>query len=480
MAHRTGAHGWWLAILIAIAVSLCAAQQAAASKTYFAHYYGSASERATSNFTSPPPGSSVTGVWTLTWDVKKYYDSQGQITQQSFVARGTQETISGGDDIKCTIEQASPTAAYIAISPFGDTIMGSMPEYFFGNIKYSGGPAGHCQNNTSAGGIPLFPWNADGSGSFGCLHFPAAQPFVADWAFSNVLPNHTEKWKLSQTGIDQPCPNETDSGTRSINATLQIGTGGPPPTKQPLPDQDRKRWKKLAQDDMKSTLAKMPMPCILVAAGTTAAVWSATVPAAAYASRFVASRLLNTALPLCTRMFIHAYVDARIVLDPPDRHYWRLAQPAKLPHAATAGKCASQPRSFRAFCAHFDTLLSRYLASVGRAESVASALKTTTNRAAAAAKARNRTALKRQDRHGNQLAAELKAAVRAESRAGAALAKLISSEHVAGHLTQAEDATALGFIRTKLLHKGLTDAQLQSLAGPSFNPKPVNALAALR
>jgi hypothetical protein len=100
---------------------------------------------------------------------------------------------------------------------------------------------------------------------------------------------------------------------------------------------------------------------------------------------------------------------------------------------------------------------------------------TTVDRESGAARAGRKAALALQERTGERLTRELRAASKSERRAGERLAALIRSRNVFGRLTATQDAGGIQHVGSELARRRISRSRLPAGA---LQPKAVDLLAA--
>jgi hypothetical protein len=170
--------------------------------------------------------------------------------------------------------------------------------------------------------------------------------------------------------------------------------------------------------------------------------------------------------------------DYRIISDPPDRRFHRLAAP-RAPKRPALRSCASFPSAERTLCASLREAELAMLTNSARADAVTEALLVTMNRDSTAIRAHAYAAAQRQYVHFRSLHNELQRALRARGSSGARVAAILRSVDVSGVLSSAQAATAIGAVEAKLSRARIPAAKLGSLAKDALEARETNALESL-
>jgi hypothetical protein len=184
--------------------------------------------------------------------------------------------------------------------------------------------------------------------------------------------------------------------------------------------------------------------------------------------------------PACAILIKRAYDDAKIIEDPPIGALNTLAWPER---AAAAGthlpSCAAYAGAIAGFCASLRGDAGRYLRALGAGQAVAGALMLTVDRVTGAAKAHNRSALRRQSAHASLLRKRLRADTAAQRVAGRAIAALIGSQGLTMKLTSAQQQGGVTRALSGLRRRGISGSRLAHLIGTGLVAAASDLLADL-
>jgi hypothetical protein len=175
-----------------------------------------------------------------------------------------------------------------------------------------------------------------------------------------------------------------------------------------------------------------------------------------------------------TGVLNRAYDDISIINDPPRADIWAVAVPARVGIALPS--CARTSASVRAYCMRLRADEQAYVAAVSGATSIDNALLKTVDRESGADRAGQRTALALQERTGERLVRELRAASGSERRIGQRLAALIRSRNLFGRLSATQDASGIQRVLGELARRNISRSQLPAGA---LQPNAVDLVAAL-
>jgi hypothetical protein len=169
--------------------------------------------------------------------------------------------------------------------------------------------------------------------------------------------------------------------------------------------------------------------------------------------------------------------DYRIINDPPDRHFHRLAQP----HTSKPSlrSCAPIPSAERTLCTSLRTAELAMLTSSARASAITEALLVTTNRDSSAIRAHDYSAAQRQYLHFQSLHRALRRALRSRGSSGARVAAVLRGRNVTGVLSSAQAAAAISAIETNLRRARVPATRLEALAKGALEAREANALESL-
>ena len=170
--------------------------------------------------------------------------------------------------------------------------------------------------------------------------------------------------------------------------------------------------------------------------------------------------------------------DYRIIKDPPDRRYRRLAEPGATGRIALPS-CASATSGQKATCTSLRGAETAMLTDSARATSITAALLVTMNRDSTAIRARDYAAAQRQYVHFESLHRELRRALRSRGANGGRVAAILRGLGVSGALSSAQAAAALGAVEADLARAGVPTAKLDALAKGALEAREVDALEVL-
>jgi hypothetical protein len=136
--------------------------------------------------------------------------------------------------------------------------------------------------------------------------------------------------------------------------------------------------------------------------------------------------MVQVATPLCASLMKRILELAKIYKDPPDPDFGAIAPVAPGTEAKIdLSSCTSLSGDERRLCRRVGKLVGRYAGKVARAEAVATALRSTVERASGALAAGDDRALKRQVRAAKKRAKQLDKARGAAAKAGQRLASAL-------------------------------------------------------
>jgi hypothetical protein len=170
--------------------------------------------------------------------------------------------------------------------------------------------------------------------------------------------------------------------------------------------------------------------------------------------------------------------DYRIINDPPDRRFHRLAKPRASKRPALPS-CAAIPPAQRTLCTSLREAELAMLTNSAKATAVTEALLVTMNRDSTAIRAHDYSAAQRQYVHFRSLHGQLRGLLRSRGSSGARVAALLRSMNVTGGLSSAQSAAAISAIQAKLRKARIPAAKLGSLAGGALEAHETNALESL-
>lgn len=170
--------------------------------------------------------------------------------------------------------------------------------------------------------------------------------------------------------------------------------------------------------------------------------------------------------------------DYRIVNDPPDRRFRRLASPRAVRRPALR-PCPTTPSAERTACTSLREAELAMLTDSARASSITEALLVTMNRDSAAIRARDYAAAQKQYLHFGSLRGQLRRALKSRGSNGARVASIFRGAGLSGILSTAQSATAIDAVGAKLSRAHVPAGKLASLAKGALEPRETNALDSL-
>jgi len=170
--------------------------------------------------------------------------------------------------------------------------------------------------------------------------------------------------------------------------------------------------------------------------------------------------------------------DYRIINDPPDPRFHRLARPP-VPKKAKLRSCASVPSAQQTFCTGLRAAGMAMLADSAKATAITDALLVTMNRDSAAIRARDYAAANRQYLHFQRLHAQLRAALRSKGANGSRVAGLLKGINVSGVISSAQSAAGISAVEASLRRARIPAGKLRSLAKSALQGGETNALDSL-
>ena len=290
----------------------------------------------------------------------------------------------------------------------------------------------------------------------------------------SALPK-TLRHDSDQTATSNPYGG-TETATRSIHSTLDIGgreaPGDKPGKKHTTPERIREE----VLQDVRYETAQALYPCLTAAAGIAlfaspnllfAVVVGGTMTA-------IAAPLCNIEIEIIKQLSLAYY-------DPPVPGYTVVA-PVRRGAAAHVSlpPCSQSDPTARAYCDRLHAAAIAWVGSFGRVRDVAKTLAITIGRESAAAKAGNKTALRRQQRAGLALVPKLRAAAATQRRNAAKLATVLKSGEATGTLSTEQSAQAITTLLARLSARGVSATQMRSAAHSALTPRPRDLIAVLR
>lgn len=170
--------------------------------------------------------------------------------------------------------------------------------------------------------------------------------------------------------------------------------------------------------------------------------------------------------------------DYRIINDPPDRQFRRLAKPRASKRPALRS-CATVPSTERTLCASLREAELAMLVNSAKASALTEALLVTVNRDSTAIRAHDYSAAQRQYVHFRSLHSQLRKVLRSRGASGARVAAVFRSVNVSGVLSGAQSAAAISAVEANLSGARVSAARLGSLAKDALIARETNALDSL-
>jgi hypothetical protein len=167
--------------------------------------------------------------------------------------------------------------------------------------------------------------------------------------------------------------------------------------------------------------------------------------------------------------------DYRIINDPPDRRFRRLARP-RASKRPSLRSCTAIPSAERTQCTSLREAELAMLADSARAAAITEALLVTLNRDSAAIRARDYSAAQRQYIYFRSLHSRLQKVLGSKGANGARVAVVLRSMNVTGVLSSTQSAAAISAVEAKLRRARVPAARLGSLAKNALQAHETNAL----
>jgi hypothetical protein len=283
--------------------------------------------------------------------------------------------------------------------------------------------------------------------------------------FGSVTVTVASSITFSSPGLSSGSPRAGKTTPRSPEGKPPAPVTCPPGSKPTCPD------KKLAQEDLKGLLANLANQCAIAALGSGLLVTGLAAPESGVAVVLAAAgptgaEVFALSGPACAILIKRAYDDAKIIEDPPIGALDTLAWPGRAAAEATRlPSCAAYTGAIAGFCASLRDDADRYLRALGGGQAIAGALVLTVDRVTGAAKAHNRSALRRQSAHASLLRKRLRSATAAQRAAGRAIAALIGSQGLTMKLTAAQQQGGVTRALSGLRRRGISSSRLAHLTG---------------
>lgn len=190
--------------------------------------------------------------------------------------------------------------------------------------------------------------------------------------------------------------------------------------------------------------------------------------------------ILPLSAPLCFAYDQTMEQEAKTIHDPPLTSFDRIARVRVQPAAKVAlPSCSRFSRGVRKLCQKLEPHMLALLKAARATKALASAIEIKISRETGALHARNRAAVKRQDRALTGLNRRFLAAERAETGDGAAVATLMRGAGVSPTLSTSTASRAVDTVSRALRRLGIGRTQLASVLGAEFAPHAIDWLAAL-
>jgi hypothetical protein len=249
------------------------------------------------------------------------------------------------------------------------------------------------------------------------------------------------------------------------------GGGGPKPKSAPpqrkLSEARRKQLKEQAREDLGPALEEAwKAHGLSVALGLNSGVAFSTVldelgqDSALLESNDATARVIN---------------DYRIIKDPPDRSFRRLAKPRASKRPALPS-CTAIPSAERTLCTSLREAELAMLTDSARASALTEALLVTINRDSTAIRAHDYSAAQRQYVHFRSLHSQLRKVLASKGSNGARVAAALRSMGVGGVLSSAQSAAAISAVKARLNHARVSATKLGLLAKGALEARETNAL----
>lgn len=304
-----------------------------------------------------------------------------------------------------------------------------------------------------------------GNGAFCAMEGPAVP--VATFDGPGVVYPITD----SQVGT-------TDIGTfkRSVDATVTIsheGVAAPAPPTPPPAHKTPEKIRTAVLADMKSELAKMAYPCLVVGAAGLTLGMGLTGPIFGVTMALIAGPWCLTSIKIVQDLNV-------TYNDPPVDNYTVVALvPKNAAPPVTMPACPAAPSVDATRCAALQAAALDYLDKLQGVADVASTLATTIGRESAAGGAGDANAVALQQQAGLALVPQLAAADAARAAAGARLASALRAFGARGKLTKAQVAGAYTKIVRQLVDAGVSEAEIRATIGTALKPTPIDVLTVI-
>jgi hypothetical protein len=299
---------------------------------------------------------------------------------------------------------------------------------------------------------------------------PNLQPSV-ELRLDGGIPSVRKPFNASYNG---PAGSGTETDTLTSTLELRIGRVAGGPGKQSGPSTPE-AVRRVARKGILWDLPVAGYSCFV--AGTGVVVLGTSGPAIGV---LVGGTLTGVAGPVCARLIQAIKRFARTYDDPPVGHFDRIARVRRSsPPKLDLPRCDSGTAQARATCTRLTRTARDYVAAVQRVTDVASTLAITVGRESAARKAGHATSAKRQAHRALALVPTLRAAARAQSRAGAAFATALRAAGASGQMTAEQDAAGNEAALRRLVRAGVARNEIVAVAGAALTPAPLDVLATL-
>jgi len=170
--------------------------------------------------------------------------------------------------------------------------------------------------------------------------------------------------------------------------------------------------------------------------------------------------------------------DYRIIKDPPDRRFHRLAKPRASKRPAVPS-CAAIPGAERIQCTSLRDAETAMLIDSSRAVALTEAMLVTINRDSTAVRAHDYSAAQRQYVHFRSLHSQLRRVLASKGSNGARVAAVLRSMGVGGVLSSAQSVAAISAVKARLSRARVSATKLGLLAKDALEARETNALESL-
>jgi len=215
--------------------------------------------------------------------------------------------------------------------------------------------------------------------------------------------------------------------------------------------------KRNALEALRETTQAALYPCSLTSVGT-------TLITSGLLGAVVGGTLLAIAGPLCASYYTMILAEINTIKDPPRSDFRTVARDAPVALGAGTG-CGGRHGAALRLCKTAGLAASRLLARSRATARLARAVETTIDRESGAERAHSKSSAERQNRALILLSEQFRKARRAQTAAGAALARIIRSHGATVRMTAAQASAADQDLLSALSQRGLSAANRTFLAG---------------